>query len=613
MKLNLNKVNENPFYGMKNCLKLFQEATKVKITASFLNDCWKEVLDTAGRPNFERKQLFFVLLFSIGDITARQHNIFHKEKVDTGGNALRENFRTIMLWMKENHKLQYNKFLFTHLFNEYTSFDNLLAVRIKTQKKTRKVLAKIDMLGTNVEMNDLAEYISRIIKGNNTFDKFLVSKFLTRPRLSKRQGHKTMLPETKALMKKKAELIQKVSDLCDFPYEKRHGYTHFAGYYQWRKLHNTDMESVMFSSGSAAKMDQEEFVKWLNAIPASARMRVRNRLLNKTTPKPKWGEMGNWFLAWEGFKAEKQTEQRVLEEKVRQGDKSEETAIKLEQVKKEAKVTVGATNFIELFDQIITGTVDETKLQPFLDKFNMPFNNLVFVDDSGSMNSTYNGKFSASQLASFIAAICLLKNPSDVGRSMMALFSRVTRVIRHISVMKKAANSLLNTPAIPANMPLYNPEITFLQNLHNLRAMIAANMTYDSTYISSIPDYLNQWSAGDDSKIELLREFPIWTIISDGNFNNMPSPESSINDFMYKCQTYFGFKPFIVAIDVASSTSANVQKFSGIENFMFIPPNPAQIEQFLVNFTDIDIMDVYTPLQSLFRSNRYAIVRENVL
>ena len=79
MKLNLNKVNENPFYGMKNCLKLFQEATKVKITASFLNDCWKEVLDTAGRPNFERKQLFFVLLFSIGDITARQHNIFHKE------------------------------------------------------------------------------------------------------------------------------------------------------------------------------------------------------------------------------------------------------------------------------------------------------------------------------------------------------------------------------------------------------------------------------------------------------------------------------------------------------------------------------------------------------
>ncbi len=46
---------------------------------------------------------------------------------------------------------------------------------------------------------------------------------------------------------------------------------------------------------------------------------------------------------------------------------------------------------------------------------------------------------------------------------------------------------------------------------------------------------------------------------------------------------------------------------------IYIPANIAQIEQFLTNFKDMDIMDVYTPLQSLFRSNRYDIVRENVL
>ena len=46
---------------------------------------------------------------------------------------------------------------------------------------------------------------------------------------------------------------------------------------------------------------------------------------------------------------------------------------------------------------------------------------------------------------------------------------------------------------------------------------------------------------------------------------------------------------------------------------IYIPANPAQIEQFLTNFKDIDIFDVYTPLQSLYRSNRYDLVKANTL
>ena len=85
---------------------------------------------------------------------------------------------------------------------------------------------------------------------------------------------------------------------------------------------------------------------------------------------------------------------------------------------------------------------------------------------------------------------------------------------------------------------------------------------------------------------------------------------------MRKCQRYFGFKPYIVAIDVYSgwgSRTASIGRFEGIENMIYIPANIAQIEQFLTNFKDMDIMDIYTPLQSLFRSNRYDIVRENVI
>ena len=70
IEVKLNKSNSNPFYGLRNCLALQQKATG-SITTSLLDACWEEVKD-----NLEKKQMFFSVLFSIGDITARHHNIF---------------------------------------------------------------------------------------------------------------------------------------------------------------------------------------------------------------------------------------------------------------------------------------------------------------------------------------------------------------------------------------------------------------------------------------------------------------------------------------------------------------------------------------------------------
>ena len=54
-------------------------------------------------------------------------------------------------------------------------------------------------------------------------------------------------------------------------------------------------------------------------------------------------------------------------------------------------------------------------------------------------------------------------------------------------------------------------------------------------------------------------------------------------------------------------------RFSGIDNMIYIPANPAQIEMFLTNFKDLDTADVYVPLQSIYRSNRYELVRKFTL
>ena len=104
-----------------------------------------------------------------------------------------------------------------------------------------------------------------------------------------------------------------------------------------------------------------------------------------------------------------------------------------------------------------------------------------------------------------------------------------------------------------------------------------------------------------------------------GEWNNMNSPEASINDLFRRCEQYLGFRPFIIAMDITNGYRSteyfqrSVEKFSGIDNLIYIPSNPAQIEQFLTNFKDMDVFDVYTPLQSLYRSDRYSLIRENTL
>ena len=114
---------------------------------------------------------------------------------------------------------------------------------------------------------------------------------------------------------------------------------------------------------------------------------------------------------------------------------------------------------------------------------------------------------------------------------------------------------------------------------------------------------------------DALQNYPIWTIISDGEWNSLHSPEASMNDFMRQCEMLLGFKPFIVAIDTQLGwrSGSPTDRFSGIDNMIYIPANVAQIEQFLTNFKDMDTFDVYTPLQSIYRSNRYDIIRGLVL
>lgn len=607
IKVQLNHSNENPFYGLRNCLQLFQNSTNI-ISETQLNACYNEVKD-----NKVKRELFFSLLFSIGDITARQHNIFKGVKKDSGGNANREGFWTAFTWMKKNHFDQFVKFLNAGLFNEYTCFDFLFRSRVQTMKA--RIIKVYDVFEDAKYRTELAKYIYSVVKGNNPFNKQLIAKFLTIPRLSKRQGHKRMLEETRRVMENKSKFLIELSQLMGWEYEVHGIYSNFKGYRTWRKEYNQDLESVLFSTGKILEFDKVNFLEWFDKLPAQARFRVKNRILySKNGETPKYAKFQKWYEEWDIFKTKKQEEQRILEEKVRQGQASETDLSKLEKVKKQAKVTVGATNFKDIFNEICSGKIDKLKLESFMDKVNLPYNSLVIMDDSGSMRGA------PFNFATFIASVCLYKNPDDDARNLLGFFNNRTHWHSCIDVTtNKTTNSILRTTVAKKEItPFVDPTKSFYENFVNIYNFCKAVFQGGGTNISAIPEGLKTVCDSYPEILDALKSYPVWTIISDGEWNNLRSPEASLNDFFRKCENYFGFKPFIVAIDIADNRWWNpkptdAERFSGIDNLIYIPSNPAQIEQFLTNFKDMDTFDVYTPLLSLYRSNRYELIRENTL
>ena len=609
IQIELNKSNNNPFFGLKNCLALLN--TNNYITSKMLDYAWIEVSEDKTR-----REMFYSLLFSIGDITNRQHNIFKGKKVDNGGNASRDNFAVILNWIWHNNREQFVKFLYAHLFNEYTCFDALFKNRVKTKKGSDKIESISSVFIDPMYSGTLLDYVYSIINGNNPFDKMLVAKFLTIPRLSKRQGHKRLLPETKKIMEAKGIFLINLSKLMGWETK------YFKGYREWRKQYNGDLESVLFSTGKINEFTKDEFLKWFDKLPAGARSRVKNRILYSIIPgEPKmslvhsegtaykWAKFQPWIGEWEKFKEEKQKEQRILEEKVRQGQASDEDKIRLEKVKKEAKVTTGATNFKELYDSILRGDVDKLRLESFIqNKVNLPYNSLVIIDDSGSMS----GK--PFNFAKFIASVCLVKNPDDDARNLIGFFNTTSHWHSFIDKTSYSRNSIIRNTVAQTNVkPLVDGTLSFYNNYQRISNFCDAVFQCGGTDLSSIPRGLEYIIRENPNILDELKKYPIWTICSDGDLNSSRNARESMIDFQNECRRILGYIPFVVMIEIYNYGNPGANAFQGLENMIYIPGNPAQIEQFLTNFKDSDIFDVYTPLQSLYRSNRYEPVRKNTL
>lgn len=600
IKVEFNNREKNPFLGMDNCLAIYNNAP---ITKELLEKAYKEC-DT-----IEKKQLFYVLCFQVGDITNREHNIFRGKKVDSGGSARRNDFLEIINWMYYTHPKQFCRFLFAGLFNEYSCFDLLIQNRVQTQKKTNKVIKVVNQLNDSMYVDMITDYFVQVINGTNPFNKMLIAKFLTLPRFEIRKNHKQMLPETIEIMKSRANFLAILSDKIGWEYTwNGKAYARFDGYRKWRSQYNQELESVLFSTGRIKEFDRESFLKWLNILPNGARFRVKNKILYSENGT-KYPIFFKWFVEWEKFKEDKQAEQRQLEEKVRQNLASEEDLEKLKQVKKEAKVTTGATNFKTIYNGILNNTYDALAVENFVqNKVNLPYNNLIIIDESGSMHGE------PFNFACFLASVLLVKNPDDDGRNLVGMFADNGRFLTSINQRNTSKNSLLRSSITKvAPQPFVDPKLSFMDNYKRISDYLKSEFVGGGTCFVEIPKMIQKAAEKDPMIIDYLKQYPVWTVVSDGDLNSSISSELSLCDFFKVCEETIGFKPFVIFIDVQRWDDAHALRWKGIDNVIHIVNDPNKIETILTNFKDLQVFDIYTPLQSIYSSNRYNPIKENII
>lgn len=613
------KVDENPFFGKKALFDLYQKGTSAKGIAEAT---FKNALTAAyqeAKDSRELLEVFYSIAFSIGDISNRQHNAFGTSKVDNGGEAHRQVFQWFLEWLKETDLRQYHRFVTSDVIRQYTTLDNVIGTRVKTLKGKTTIQDEWNALD-KADISIVASYLANLIKKGSLVDKVTIAKFLSNVRLTKRQkknrktgelvkGGRPLQPKTLSLMKKRAELYTELSKIMAWEYDGQR----FVGLSKWKAEYNGGLESKLFSTGRIRAFQEQEFLELLNNAPSGARDRIRRRLLTKDDKsKEKWpGKFADWFLQWEKSKEKAQEEQRILVEKVRQGIADEGDKKRLQEVKKEAKVNVGGENLFSMLEKFLKGDQNDILIQSILDKIKFEVPVLVVKDVSGSMCGL------PDKVASFLATVSMLKNPDPEVDNMVWVFGTTADVITDKSKGTVQQNRFMQGKEITVNQ-LIDRTKPFSWNLDQVSA--ATRNRNEGTNVNQIAVTVEKWikAGGSVSEMEHRKEwiskYPVFLIVSDGAFNNAGNEAQSIAQFQQKMRQIAGWEGVICIWDVDTNNSKATTVYDGLDNIIHYNGwNLGIINTIFSKIHDLDVIDVYTPLKSLWLSNRYEMVRKNIL
>ena len=631
LQVKMSQVSENPFYGkssLKNLLNVAKTVTSKSQMFSYLEQAWNEC-----KNDKTLREAFYIICFSVGDITNRDHNLFEKQKVDNGGEACRPQMMWILSWIRKNQPSQYYKFMFNRIITEFISWFAILAGQVRTTKGKKN----IDTAATETynvlkehDLNKVAEFIADRLKNGSLIDKIMLAKWLVKPRLSKRQkvdrttkektGTRDLQQVTKDNMQTKVNLYRILSEIMNWEVIYHPKNIQFKGLEEFKKEYNQNLESVLFSTKQICNLDKEQFFKLLNECPSGARYRIQRRLSTADNQcKGKWfnkqtgTDLGVWFHDWEDFKEVKQQEQRELTEKVRQGTATISEKKQLQQVKKEAKVTTGAVSLMDQLKDLMSGRANDLLIQSIMDKINFEVPVLVVSDCSGSMSGL------PSFIARLLTTVTMLKNPSPDLDNMLVRFGSTCDFITDNAKGTTQQNRFMTSKSITVNK-LIDRVMPFSWNFNNIGNFVNSNM--GGTYFNTVADKFEFWINEDpifkQHRIEQLQQYPVIIVISDGDMNSDRTAGESMNRFMNKMRQY-GWNGVVVVWDVNTYAQDDYllragDKFANVPNCIhYYGYNLGIINQIFTNIHDLDVIDVYQDLKSLHASNRYQIIKENVI
>lgn len=624
--------SENPFYGKAELWNLYQSATAGTLPglANVLSAAWKSCR------NVNDRTLFWQLVFAAGDIPNREHNAFRGQKIEQGGSGHREWFKQAMAWARKNETRQYERFVISDVIRQYTNLDNIIGVRVKTKPGTTTVTEIINPLA-EVDIDKVADYLAYLIRKSNPAECVLIAKFLSNVKTSRqkydkktkeKKGTRKMQPVTVQNMAWRAKLYGALSEKMGWEVFRAEKYSDFKGLKAWKAQFNGELESVLFSTGKIKGLDKIQFFDMLEKSPAGARYRIRRRLLDKNNAsKGKWisatagKDFAVWYLEWEKSKEKAQEETRVLTEKVRQGLASEEDKAKLVQVQKAAKVNVGGTTLIDELEAILTRSKTDREVDVSMHsilemvKFEVPV--LGIVDVSSSMNSggvqSKSGRtIRATDVAALLTTILMTKNPSNELDDILIRFGSNAEIITNGASGTARKNRFLQGQEVKVK-ELIDRSAPFTKNLENIRRLTLADQ--GSTRFDTVAGAISSWIESDrdtrQHKIEQLQGYPVFVVVSDGDMNSSSNAATSMMDFRRK-MLHYGWDGVVVIWDVNSGQKGN--KFDSIPNTMQIMGwNLSIINQVFTKIHDLDVIDTFLPLKTLWESNRYELVKKNVI
>lgn len=654
-KVSLKLTKENPFYGKRALLDMMQQVSKMtdspaKLTVfKYLDAAWKESTDRTS------KELFFVLMFAFGDVANRDHNVlaqkFGRGKTDGGGNSLRRVFLYCMEWLIAKDAKQFYAFL--PIISEYTNLENSFFYQIRTNRKTGKVEDVISIVPKEAKkraefIDKVSDHFAKIIRDLKTPDvqHKLLAKFLPKPKFAQRtrtgvnkksgETYKkkySMQPQTheKELFEKEfMTVLSKKLGWEMISYEKN---TRFIGLEKYKAAHNRLSEAYLFSTKSILLMDKEQFFKWLNTLPAGARFRVQRRLFNKDgdklVSKKKWigkfGDLADFYTEWLNQKDAAASVARELEVKKKTvGGLTEDEQVLLKAATKASKVNTGADTLLdavaELYKQYPNQKEFDVKVENMMRKVDIKVPTLVIADTSGSMSSnsvTHKGvTFKACDIARLAATTFLLKNPDPDLQQLLVVFNDRATVITEKSKaeVKSSTNRFMAGHTCVVDK-IVDPELAFSKNYEMVSKLVGAS---GSTNLASVADALKQWSDAvpteKEARKEMINNYPVWLVISDGDINHSYNASASVQDFMMKMKQWFGWNGVLVIWDVKNPYAGDeANKFDNVENVIYYGSCNAQaLNQIFTNIDDLDVIDIYQSLLSMHRSNRYEPVRELV-